>query len=60
VIIVTRIKFHTIFYASTSLLDKEKKRLVIIKAENFKNYMVLQDSVFPFGHEGLIKVDCIC
>jgi hypothetical protein len=49
-VILTRIKFHTIFYAYTSPLDKYCD--VIIHAENFTNYMALQDSVFPFGHEG--------
>jgi hypothetical protein len=34
-----------------TFLDKYcKKRLVIIDAENVKNYMALQDSIFPFGH----------
>jgi hypothetical protein len=33
------------FYTSTV-----KKTRVIIEAENFKNNMVLQDNVFPFGH----------
>jgi hypothetical protein len=49
-VILTRIKFHTIFYASTSPLDKYCD--VIIHVENFKNYVVLQDSIFPFRHEG--------
>jgi hypothetical protein len=29
-----------------------KKGYVTINAENFKNGMVLQDSIFPFGHLG--------
>jgi hypothetical protein len=49
-VILSRIKFHIIFYAYTSLLHKYCD--VIIHAENYKNYMALQDSVFPFGHEG--------
>ena len=42
--ILTRIKFHTVFYAYTSLLEKS----VIINAKNLKN-VALRDSSFPFG-----------
>jgi hypothetical protein len=54
VIILTIIKFHTISYAYTSLLESTvKKRRVIIDAENCKNDIALWDNVFPFGHEGI-------
>jgi hypothetical protein len=32
---------------------------VITHAENFKNYMALQDSVFPFGHEGHLNTGTV-
>jgi len=49
-VILTRIKFHIIFYDYTSPLHKYCD--VLIHAENVKNYMALQDSVFVFGREG--------
>jgi len=50
VIILTRIKFHTIFYAFRSLLDKycEKEKCNYKYAENYKNGMALHGCVFPF------------
>jgi hypothetical protein len=53
-VILTRIKFHTIFYAYTSPLHKYWD--VIIHAENVKNYMALQDSVLVFSREGHLNI----
>jgi hypothetical protein len=41
--ILAKIKFHTVFYAYTSLLEK-----VSINANNFKN-VAQRDSSLPFG-----------
>jgi hypothetical protein len=49
-VILSTIKFHTIFYVYSSPLLKYCD--AIIRAENYKNYMALQDSILPFGHEG--------
>jgi hypothetical protein len=60
VIILTKIKFHTIFYAYKAFkTNMVKKGCVIINAENFKKHMALRDSVFPFGHEGHLNTQTV-
>jgi hypothetical protein len=71
VIILTRIKFHTIFHACTSLLDKYcEKGTCNYRGRKLKKqhgvvgqcfpvrpwgYLNCWDSVFPFGRKGLIR-----
>ena len=51
-IILTIIKYHTIFYAYTKLLDKYCEKGAHNYKCNFINDKLLRDIVFPFGHEG--------